>query len=225
MRLNPPNSRARSGFTLIELLVVLAIIGILVIAGTSAMGSRGPRSVKSLTVQIKGAIQEARALALSSGRSITLQATWNASTNSGSIIAIDDTTSVNKLMNVALDASFLRYCQPTSDGGISLPTTSPDVKSLKAVENFGWTSTTNGWTNHLFNSTAITFAPSGNVIDTSTGTALTGGFFVGVVGKSKNLSGVPVGVVLVSDQGRILSFYKSDSASGTGADSLWQRVE
>lgn len=219
------DSSQTQGYTLIEMLVVLGILAILTLVGVISLGSRAPRAVKSATMQVRGALQEARGLAISTGRSITVQANWDATTRRATIRAVDDSPTPATKSEVTLDNSSLRYCTPTGSGGGDLPTTSPDIKGLTAAATYGFSSGSNGWKTHLFNSSTYTFAPNGYLIDKTTGLALTGGFFVGIVGNSANHSGVPVGVVMVNDQGKIIAFYKADSAAGTDPDYQWQRLE
>ncbi|WP_243304037.1 pilus assembly FimT family protein [Geothrix oryzisoli] len=221
----PHDGSPNQGYSLIELLVVLAILSILAIVGTLSLGSRAPRAVKSTTLQVRGALQEARELAISTGRNITIRATWDSAAKTASIVTVDDSPVPAMKSQVALDASSLRYCRVTGSGGASLPTTSPDVKSLTAATTYGFSSGSNGWKTDLFNSSTYTFAPNGYLIDNTSGAALLGGFFVGVVGNTVNHTGVPVGVVLVNDQGKIIAFYKADSAAGTDPDYQWQRLE
>jgi len=221
----PHDSSPSRGYSLIELLVVLAILSILAIAGAFSLGSRAPRAVKSTTLQVRGAIQEARELAISTGRNITLQATWDSAARTASIVTVDDSPTPATKSQVSIDSSSLRYCRATGGGGAALPTTSPDVKGLTAAATYKFSSGSGGWDRNLFNSSTYTFAPNGYLIDKTSGAALTGGFFVGIVGNTPNHSGVPVGVVLVNDQGKIIAFYKADSAAGTDPDYQWQRLE
>ena len=225
MENTPHDSSPSRGFTLIEMLVVLAILSILAIVGFYSLGSRAPRAVKSTTLQVRGALQEARELAISSGRNITIQATWDTVARTASIVSVDDSPIPAVKSQITLGSSSLRYCKATGSGGAALPTTDPDVKGLTAAANYGFSSGSNGWKTDLFNSSTYTFAPNGYLINKTSGAALTGGFFVGIVGNTTNHSGVPVGVVLVNDQGKIIAFYKADSAAGTDPDYQWQRLE
>lgn len=215
---SPLQPKSQHGFSVIELLVVLVIVSILSYVGMSSLTPKSPGAVKSLTLQIRGILNEARELAISSGRTVTVQANWNAATRVGTIVLVDETGATKSA--ITLDSSALSKATPDS---AVFNTTDPTLISLTAASTYGFGSAAK-FSNHLFNSTKFQFAPNGYLIDSATGISPTNGVFVGVKGMTANRSGVPVGVVLVTTDGRVISFFKPDAVE-TGADYLWKRLE
>ena len=222
MHLNRPNDHARSGFTLIELLVVLIIVSILATVGVSSLGSRSPKAVRSGLVTLRAAIFDARQSALASGQVVKLTMT-SAATTSYKLTAAD--LAGASRMQFSLDPSVVRYATLAAAVG-DLPDAT--VQGLQAAISFGFDNTSVGWTHNLVGTNTYGFSPTGQVVGIAADNSvspLTQGLWLGLVARTPNTKGVAYGVVLVSQQGQIIAFYKGDSKLDDTPDHKWQRLE
>ena len=215
--------RSRSGYTLIELLLVLSIVGVLAAVGFYSLGTKSPRAVRSGLVTLRAALFDARQAALSSGQTVKLTMS-SASAIPFQLLAIDDITLESRVA-FTLEPSIIRHANlaPTID---DLP--NKKVQELKAAENFGFDAASKGWKQNLVGTSSYGFSPTGRAVGIAADhsiTPLTGGFWVGLVASSINTKGVAYGVVLVTEQGQIISFYKGDSELDDTPEHQWQRLE
>ncbi|HJV49756.1 MAG TPA: prepilin-type N-terminal cleavage/methylation domain-containing protein [Geothrix sp.] len=233
MATSGPPIRSR-GYTLIELLVVLVIVAVLVSVGISGLTPKTPKAVRGALFDMKSLIQEAREYAIQNGRDVTVAFTLDTSTKPTTVrftgtVLIDNGTTLTPrvVLNRVMDSSSFRYATvATAKSQVS--GANPGVDTLEAFKSLmGTASPWPGWDNNLTNIATATFAPNGTVLaKTAAGVRSTlGGCWIGVVGTNMNQKGVPMGVVFVSDDGRILAFFKSDSALNAPAEFLWQRME
>lgn len=226
----PQDSFPRRGYSLIEMLVVLAIIAVLAAASVWSLGPKSPRAVRSGLLEVRGALQQARQAALSSGRNLNLIV--NEAGFYPKIQAYDalDVLATGKpklnaipLVDVTLDRSWLQHATfTTSDPPVSGEVA--PIKDIPALASLGFT----GWGNPLVTSdSAIGFSSSGTLqsVTSTTRSALTGGTWVGIRGLTLNQEGLPYGLVIVTERGLISAFYKADSKLDNSAEVKWQRLD
>lgn len=239
MRSLPHVKKPSRGYTLIEMLVVLAIVGALAAVGFYSLGSRSPRAVRSALIDIRGALQQARQLALSGGKDVDLFLSQSAGALSISVYAADDVdpatgapkTGAIALMDVRLGDSWKRNATIVTTYS-SLPVALPDSVT-KAIENAGMKATT--WTtanSALISSTQrYGFSSSSlpQVINTSgERSPMLTGTWIGVSGNSINQKGQPYGVVVITSNAGVSAYYKADSGfneSGSSKEMKWQRLD
>lgn len=217
---------------MIELLVVLVIIGVLSLAAISQITPRSPKAVRAALGEIKFNLQQARQIAISSGKDIHIQI---ASGNSNFSFKVYDATpntvsaSTIPLMDAGFGKDWSRYAAvtitdpPVSEAGGSA------MHDISALTAFGFSSTL---------PTGISMpSPSGgpflgfsangtpqSVTNAGVRTTLSGGTWVAVKGLSPNLKGYPYGAVFISSNGFIIAYYKGDSQTAASTDP-WIRVE
>jgi hypothetical protein len=143
-------------------------------------------------------------------------------------VALAEANTAATLFSDTLPTSTMRYCSLAANFA-ALPTTSTKVTDLAPVTSYGFPASATGWGNSLAGATTFGFSTSGTAVQ-YTGTSPNptvavagGGFWVGVLGNTPNTQGIPYGVVLVTQQGQIVTYYKGDSMlDGTTA---WTRLE
>ena len=223
-----PNQREK-GFTLIELLVVLVIVGILSSLGIYFMPPKTPRAVQIGLTELRGAFIQARSLAASSGRTVVVNANWP----TGALVfqqVADDFTLMNPaLSSVALDPSWRRFARILAVASVDAltPGQSSRPDGVPAIKSFVGT-----WPNPVsLTSGAYGFTPTGVPVflDTAApGTApapLVNGTWIGVVGNTGDINGLPYGVVVVNGRGNTTAYYKAHSKIDTPAENLWKRLD
>ncbi|HEY3401265.1 MAG TPA: type II secretion system protein [Geothrix sp.] len=236
--LRPPARTA--GYTLIELLVVLAIIGILGAVGFYSFGPKSPRAVRSALIDIRGAIQQARQLALSGGKDVDLILTPSGGNLTIKVYVSGDVTPATgapvagaiPLMDVILGDAWKRNASLVATYG-SLPASLPSSVTA-AIQNAGMAAST--WTtanSALISSTQrYGFSSSSlpQVIDNTTGarSPLLTGTWIGVVGNGINQKGAPYGVVVITSNATVSAYYKADAGledASSPKEMKWQRLD
>ena len=228
-RLHPNSPR---GFALIELLVVLVIVGILAMVGISRLTPKTPKATRAILLDLRNDLQNARQAAVSSGRNVRIRlesigGQWR-------FRALDttlaETSPAAPFFSDTLPLAAMSYCTlATAFSG--LPTTSTQVTDLAPAGYYSFASGATGWDQCLTGKTTYGFGPDGSPIlltgasPNPTVSALIGGFWVGVVGNAPNRSGVPYGVVLVTQQGQIVTYFKGDAKLDDSPDHKWLRLE
>jgi prepilin-type N-terminal cleavage/methylation domain-containing protein len=235
----PHDTSPSRGYTLIELLVVLAIIGILGAVGFYSLGPRSPKAVRSALIDIRGAIQQARQLALSGGKDVDLILTQSGGNLIIKAYSSADITPTGvpvsgaiALMDVTLGDSWKRNASLVTTYG-SLPASLPSSVTT-AIQNAGMASST--WTtanSALISSTQrYGFSSSSlpQVIDNTTGvrSPLLTGTWIGVAGNSINQKGAPYGVVVITSNAAVSAYYKADAGfedASSSKEMKWQRLD
>ena len=235
--LRPPSRT--DGYTLIELLVVLAIVGILGMVGFYSFGPKSPRAVRSALLDIRGALQQARQLAISGGKDVDLLLSQSGGNLTIKVYASSDITAATgtpvagsiPLMDVNLGDSWKRNATVTTSYG-SLPASLPSSVTT-AIQNAGMATYT--WTtanSALISSTQRYGFSSSSLpqVISATGerSPLLTGTWIGVVGNGVNQKGAPYGVVVITSNASVSAYYKADAqipdASGP-KEMKWQRLD
>jgi type II secretion system protein H len=226
-----PDDRLRArGYTLIEMLVVLAIIAILTIFVVPSLGPKSPKAVRTGLQDIKASFQQARGLALSTGKDINIHITLSGNVARMSAVELNDngTEKTPALMDVAIGQDWTRYAAfTTSDPPIGDEGTTK-VKDLTALTTLGFS----GWNTPIKPDAQATsylgFSPQGTpqLVNKSTGarSSASGGTWVGVQGLSVKDKGLPYGCVFILENGFITAYFKPDALMTDTANG-WQRLE
>lgn len=217
-------SRRAHGYSVIELILVMVIVVILAVAGISTLGAKSPRAVRTTLIGVKAALAECRQLSISSGKALALSMPYDGKMDC-KITAVTADTLAQEVFSTALERSSLKLVTVSAKVD-DLPNKS--VQELEASKSFGFESGAAGWDVSLANTDKkYGFSPSGVPVSVSgvDVSPLPGGFWIGVVGTSPNEKGVPYGVLLVTERGQIIAFYKGDSESDEKPEHKWQRLE
>ena len=220
------------GFSLIELLVVLVVLGILAMVGVTQITPKSPKATRAVLLDLRNAVQNARQAAVSSGRNVRIRfenvgGNWQVRALDTSLA---ETSAAAAFFSMALPPDAMNRCSLATAFG-SLPTTATKVTDLAPASAYGFGPSTAGWAQPLVGQTTYGFAPDGSAVlftgasPNPSVSALIGGFWAGVVGNTPNSVGVPYGVVLVSQQGQIVTYYKGDSQLDDTHDHIWARLE
>lgn len=232
-----PISNHRSpnrGYSLIELIVVLAIIGVLALASISSLGPKSPKATRAVLLDLRNALQNARQSAISSGKTVRIRlenvsGQWQFRAMDTSLA---ETNAIATFFSDTLPLKPLTYCS-LATAFQDLPTTSTAVTALSPANSYGFgaSAVAGAWTQCLTGSSQYGFSPTGSTVQLAgpspnpTVSVANGGFWVGVVGTTPNTSGVPYGVVLVTEQGQIVTYYKGDAQLDDTPENKWKRLE
>lgn len=220
------------GYSLIELLVVLAIVGILAIVGLSNFAPKSPKATRATLIDLRNGIQSARQTAISSGKTvrIRLESTGGQWRFKIMDVFLVETNVAATLFSDTLPSKSMSYCTLAANKA-ALPTTSTKVTDLTPASSYGFGDSAVGWNNCLAGAITYGFSPSGTVVQLTGASPnpsvspLGGGFWVGVLGNSPNTKGIPYGVVLVTQQGQVVTYYKGDSQLDDTTEHKWMRLE
>ena len=222
---------SQNAYSLIELLLVLVIIGILAIVGVSSIAPKSPKATRAALLDLRNALQSARQVAISSGKTVRIQLVnssgqWRIQVLDTGLV---DTDPAAILSSDALSSKTMSYCRLAS-AFADLPTTSTVVTGLAPAVSYGFGPTATGWGHCLAGSTTFGFSTKGSTVlltgasPNPTVGVLNGGLWVGVLGNANNISGLPYGVVLVTEQGQIVTYYKGDANLDDTTDHKWMRL-
>jgi prepilin-type N-terminal cleavage/methylation domain-containing protein len=229
MDLKLNNHHPHRGYSLIELLVVLAILGVLAMVGFTALAPKSPKAVRSGLQDVKASLQQARGLAMSTGKNINVH--FVASGTSWRMTAAElldngTTEKTPPLMDVNIGGTWSRYATLTwSDPPISGEGSTP-AKNLGPLTVLGFS----GWATPIKTdtTTCLGFSPQGTpqLVTISSGARLatTGGTWIGVAGLAIKDKGLPYGCVFLLDNGSITAYFKPDALM-TDTANQWQRLE
>lgn len=213
--------RQKVGFTLIEMLVVLAIVGILSLVGLQSFVPRSPRAVRAALLDLRGALQLARQLAMSNGKDISFVITAP-----GRLRAFesksDGTADMTKppLMDTIIGSNLGKVAELTGQDPIVTDSTIQAIEALKTTLGF------KDWTHPLdFSDSAFGFSASGLPQIIAGGVRSPAPFWFGARGLRINQKGVPYGAVVVTEQGIIVAYYKADSGLDDPKEFKWQRLD
>lgn len=230
MGFRPRASSPQRGYTLIELLVVLAILAIVTMFVVPNLGPKSPKAVRSGLQDLKASLQQARGLAMSTGKSLNVHIVMAGNIARMTVVDLNDdgTEKTPALMDVAIGQDWRRYADfTTSDPPIS-DEGGTAVKDLAALTTLGFS----GWSSPIEPDAQaknyLGFSPHGvpQFVDkgTKARTAISGGTWVGVRGLTIKDKGLPYGCVFLLENGLITAYYKPDALL-TDAPNQWQRLE
>jgi hypothetical protein len=130
-----------------------------------------------------------------------------------------------------MDVSFGKSWQRNATIFLTVPppvgTETDPVEDIKSLVNLGF----KGWTTGpLTPGTSLQgFSPAGTPQSITGGVraVTTDGLWLGIAGTTKNDQGIPYGVVLITGNGMIETYYKSDSSKSgaTYPEAAWQRLD
>ena len=221
--------RSVKGFSMLELLVVLVIVGILaVVTGTWYYGADQPVAVKGTVNSLVGILAEARTVARSTGRTVTLttlgtQATLRISfLSQGDVVIVPPATpAITTWRRDASGTGATKYSGIENVGWPVMTQAAPNpdpltggVPSIAALFTNG---VPPGAAGNLFKG-----ALDSTFSFDSTGRASQDFWvYVGGMRASQSYPGAPVGLVLVTRANGIHSFYKPNAGDATVP---WQRL-
>lgn len=220
--------RPIQGFSIIELLVVMAIIGVLALVAGNWYGATQPAAVKGTLNSMVGALNEARTVAQTTGRTVTLTTSGAQANLQISFPSLGDVTpapanqaltiwrrdaagrDAMRFSGVDTNASWPVYAQ-------AAPNPDPLVGGVAAVTALFTNGTFPGTSAKLFTGTT-----NSTFFFDSSGRA-SADFYVYVGGMRNGASypSAPVGLVLVTRANGIHAFYKPNAGD---AASPWQRL-
>jgi prepilin-type N-terminal cleavage/methylation domain-containing protein len=198
------------GFSLIELLVVLVILGVLAM-GIGTLGRKSPAAVKAGLLELRGVLQEARNLAMTSGQPVTMRFDATAQKVRYFQVNADGTLAANALAETSVQDAWSRLATittavPMVSGQTQDPAANPSIQLLFPVD---------GWTEPIEPTATVSFGFSNTgapqKLSGTTTSPLINGMWVGVVGTTNNRIGPAYGMVLVNPLGVITAYYKADS--------------
>lgn len=225
----PRNRRLAQGYSLIEMLVVLAIISVLAMVGFSALTPKSPKAVRSGLQDVKASLQQARGLALSNGKNVNVHfvavgPAWRMTVSEPGDDGITEKTP--PLMDATIGGDWSRYAALTwNDPPIPSEGSTPakNLAPLTALGFSGWSTPirTDSTTCLGFSSRGI---PQVVTVGTGTRTAISGGTWIGLRGRTIKEKGLPYGCVFLLDNGSVVAYFKPDALM-TDTPNQWQRLE
>lgn len=230
MGFRPRASSPQGGYTLIELLVVLAILAIVTMFVVPNLGPKSPKAVRSGLQDLKASLQQARGLAMSTGKNLNVHIVMAGNVARMTAVDLNDdgTEKAPALMDVAIGQDWRRYADFTTSDPPIAAEGSTAVKDLAALTTLGFS----GWASPIKPDADATsylgFSPQGapQFVDKTTKarSAISGGTWIGVRGLTIKDKGLPYGCVFLLENGLVTAYYKPD-AQLTDAPNQWQRLE
>jgi prepilin-type N-terminal cleavage/methylation domain-containing protein len=219
-------TRSAPGYSLIELVVVMAIVGILAVVAGNWYGAEQPAAVKGTVNTLYGALAEARTVAQTTGRTVTLTTTGHQATLTLSFPPQGDVDpppqAPTTWTQAANGAAAARYSGIDSDGNWPIyaqaaPNPDPLTGGVAAISALFTNGVQPGVAGKLFTgttNTAMSFDATGHANRDFY-------VFVGGLRNGASYASAPVGLVLVTRANGIHAFYKSNAGD---ANAPWQRL-
>jgi prepilin-type N-terminal cleavage/methylation domain-containing protein len=236
-----------SGYSLAELLVVLAIVGILAFVGVSMMGNRQSAAVRALMDEVEGALTNAHAVAVSTGRDVAIL-TWGSWDAKAPVrLAYGDASLSDAILQTYSDD--LLASKPHTD--VLGQTVAVPFKFLPndTIQSRAQIVTVDQWTNSGLTSQDITKVPpfstgtmqgiladtnknlftldgtSRRVVISGSSKRFTSTFMIPFVGTNSvgaAIPGGPMGLIVVLENGG--SIYKFYNPGARDSDGQWRRM-
>ncbi len=225
--------RSVKGFSMLELLVVLVIIGVLAVVTGNWYGASQPAAVKGTVNTLYGVLAEARSVAQTTGRTVTLT-TAGAQTNliltfpsQGDVVPAPANQALTTWLRTASGTDASKYSGIDSDATWPVyaqapPNPDPLTGGVPAISALFTNGVPPGTAGKLFTgsaNTAMTFDATGRA---------NRDFYVYVGGMRRNAANnnasylsAPVGLVLVTRASGLHAFYKPNAGDPTVP---WQRL-
>jgi prepilin-type N-terminal cleavage/methylation domain-containing protein len=223
--------QARLGYSMIELVVVVAIMGALVMATSSFFSSNNsqPAAVKGTLNSLGGALADARTVARSTGRTVTLTTTGAQATMTMTFPTQGDVTPIPAGQVLTTWNRAAAGSQATKYAGVDTNSTwplytqtspSPDPLVVDAVPAI--TALFTGGVAPASSAKLFTGSTSSAIVFDATGRP-NQDFYVFIAGMRNGQSypSAPVGLVLVTRANGIHTFYKPNAQDATVP---WQRL-
>lgn len=221
-------NRKSYGFSLIEMLVVMVIIGILAVVAGNWYGAEQPVAVKGTVSSVYAILSEARTVARSYGRTVTLTTTGHQATLTLSFPSQGDVTPVpaapvlTTWVKAANGVSANRYAGIDTGGSWPIyaqaaPNPDPLTGGEPAISALFTGGLNPGSSGKLFTgstNTSLSFDSQGRPSQDFY-------VFVGGIRNGASYRSAPVGLVLATRANGIHAFYKPNASD---ANVPWQRL-
>jgi prepilin-type N-terminal cleavage/methylation domain-containing protein len=220
--------RSARGFSILELLVVVVIIGIVAVVTGTWYGATQPAAVKGTVNSLVGALSDARTVAQSTGRTVTLTTSGVQSTltitfpSQGDVLPVPANQALTTWRRDAAGRDATRYSGIDTSSAWpiytqAVPNPDPLTGGVGAISDLFTNGVNPGTSAKLFTGTtnsAFSFDSTGRA---------SADFYVYVGGMRDGSSyrSAPVGLVLVTRANGIHAFYKPNAGDPA---SPWQRL-
>jgi prepilin-type N-terminal cleavage/methylation domain-containing protein len=220
--------RSDRGFSILELLVVVVIIGIVAVVTGTWYGATQPAAVKGTVNSLVGALSDARTVAQSTGRTVTLTTSGVQSTltitfpSQGDVLPVPANQALTTWRRDAAGRDATRYSGIDTSSAWpiytqAVPNPDPLTGGVGAISDLFTNGVNPGTSAKLFTGTtnsAFSFDSTGRA---------SADFYVYVGGMRDGSSyrSAPVGLVLVTRANGIHAFYKPNAGDPA---SPWQRL-
>jgi len=218
-----PYHRRCRGYSLIELLTVLVIVGILAMVGVMTLGSRHKPAVRELTQQLASSIADAKQLARSVGRQVTLHVRGT----TPSALSIDFEYLVPDPPPVPLPDPYVPTFTTIRGGGFSMAAQgsssayavpgiarSPITATSVSTDSLAALSLVTNWATFFVDANAVFRGSETSTLTFSNSGQISSDCYMTVSEPSPH-AGSPVGLVIISRRNGIHAYYFSGDAGAT----------